>query len=766
MQTPLTARRAALLLLAGALAVACGDDSSETQNDRRPTAVIDAPLGTQTWAAGDLIEFSGHATDNEDGTIPGSSLTWWAELHHDAHTHPFMPEQSGSSGNVTLPTVGEVSPNVWYRFYLRAVDAAGNSDTTYVEIFPRKADLTVTASGSGRQITLDGQPHNAPWTVQSVVGMHRTIGAPTPQVAIDSTWSFTAWSDAGAAEHTIVMPETDTAFTASFTGTGPGNTPPTVTLTGPAADTSMAANNVITLRATAADADGTVLAVDFRDGTTVIGTDSTSPYSYAWTPAINGGHVITARATDDDGSFTISGSRTVTVNGGSGSDTQAPTIAWVTPDEGDQGETGSVNLQANATDNVGVVGVEFRLDGITLTEDLAVPYSYTLPSTSSYATGSHFFQVRSRDAAGNTSAWAVRHVTFGGSVDLPPIFSRAQVGSNVAGQATAMAFAPDGRIFVAQQGGQLRVIKNGALLAKPFVTLPVDQQGERGLLGIAFDPSYASNRFVYVYYTATTPTIHNRVSRFTASQVNQDTAATNSELQILNLPALGATNHNGGAIHFGPGGKLFVAVGENAQQSNAQSMSTRLGKILRINSDGTIPTDNPFYNSAPAPDSNRAIWALGVRNPFTFAFQPGTNRMHINDVGESTWEEVNLGAAGANFGWPNTEGPTSNPAYVSPLFAYSHSFRGDNASLLNGNVITGGVFYNPTTVMFPAQWLGGYFFADLGGGWIARMDVASGEAHTFATDLPTIDMLVANDGSLYTLSNGGSGWGVYRFTTP
>ncbi|MGB9155899.1 MAG: PQQ-dependent sugar dehydrogenase, partial [Chthoniobacterales bacterium] len=182
-----------------------------------------------------------------------------------------------------------------------------------------------------------------------------------------------------------------------------------------------------------------------------------------------------------------------------------------------------------------------------------------------------------------------------------------------------MEFAPDGRLFVCLQTGQVRVIKNGSLLATPFLSLSVDSSGERGLIGIAFDPNFTNNHYVYVYYTVPTSPIHNRVSRFTAAG---DVAASGSEVVILNLDNLsGATNHNGGGLHFGSDGKLYIGVGENANGANAQTLSNLLGKVLRINSDGSIPTDNPFYNSASG--NNRAIWALGLRNPFTFAFQPG-----------------------------------------------------------------------------------------------------------------------------------------------
>ncbi|MEK6333338.1 MAG: PQQ-dependent sugar dehydrogenase [Acidobacteriota bacterium] len=310
---------------------------------------------------------------------------------------------------------------------------------------------------------------------------------------------------------------------------------------------------------------------------------------------------------------------------------------------------------------------------------------------------------------------------------------------------TAMEFAPDGRLFVCLQGGQLRVIKNGSLLATPFVSLTVDSAGERGLLGVTFDPNFPVNNFVYVYYTVPGSPAHNRVSRFTASG---DVAAAGSEFVLLNLNDLSsAGNHNGGAIHFGPDGKLYIAVGENANGPNSQTLSNLLGKILRINSDGTIPTDNPFFNTAGA---RKEIWALGLRNPFTFAFKPGTTRMFINDVGQSNWEEINDGIAGSNYGWPTTEGPTSDPNFRSPLFSYGH---GTNNT--QGCAITGGAFYNPTTVQFPSGYVGKYFFADYCTSWIRVLDPSNNTAADFALSASNpVDLKVANDGSLYYLSIG------------
>src|SRR6185436_2122024 len=346
--------------------------------------------------------------------------------------------------------------------------------------------------------------------------------------------------------------------------------------------------------------------------------------------------------------------------------------------------------------------------------------------------------------------------SFATAATVPAGFTDSIVAGGLTNP-TAMAFAPDGRVFVCEQGGTLRVIKNGVLLPTPFLTVTVDSNGERGLLGVAFDPNFVSNQLVYVYYTATTPTLHNRISRFTAAG---DVAMAGSETIVIDLPNLStATNHNGGAIHFGPDGTLFVAVGENANGANAQTLSTRLGKILRITSTGAIPTDNPFFNQATG--DNRSIWALGVRNPFTFSFQAGVGRMFINDVGENTWEEINDGIAGSNYGWPTCEGFCNppNPSFRDPIFAYAND--------ANTCAITGGAFYNPQVTQFPSNFVGNYFFADFCGGWIRRLDPSMGNAVTdFATAISSpVDLKVSADGFLYYLARGSGSINRIGFTT-
>ena len=338
---------------------------------------------------------------------------------------------------------------------------------------------------------------------------------------------------------------------------------------------------------------------------------------------------------------------------------------------------------------------------------------------------------------------------------LPAGFTESVVASSLSSP-TAMDFAPDGRLFVCQQAGQLRVIKNDTLLANPFLTVTPDFTGERGLLGVAFDPDFVNNQWIYIYYTVPGSPAHNRVSRFTASG---DAAVAGSETVILELDDLStASNHNGGAIHFGPDGRLYVAVGENANSANAQTLANRLGKMLRINADGSIPSDNPF--SSTAVGVNRAIWALGLRNPFTFAIQPGTGRMFINDVGQSTWEEIDDGVAGANYGWPSCEGACSppDPKFRDPIYQYSH---GPECA------IVGGAFYNPPVSQFPQEYAGVYFFADLCGAWIRKLDPArTDQVTTFATGLSSpVDLKVSSDGSLYYLDRGRSSVYRVRFTS-
>lgn len=326
---------------------------------------------------------------------------------------------------------------------------------------------------------------------------------------------------------------------------------------------------------------------------------------------------------------------------------------------------------------------------------------------------------------------------------------------------TAMAFAPDGRLFVASQGGTVTIVQtNGA--ASPELTIPVNNNGERGLIGLAVSPTFDADHHLFLYYTerpAGQPgdysgQTHNRISRFT---VNGDTIDAASEQLILRLETVTATNHNGGGMAFGPDGKLYVGVGENANSSNAQSTANRLGKVLRLRPDGTIPNDNPtsIAGIGATGGNNRAIFAAGLRNPFTLAFDPQTGALAVNDVGARSFEEIDLAVKGKNYGWADTEGffdAGDFPNYTNPIYSYS---RGEGET--TGKTIAGGAFYRSSAAdAFPDALDGKYFFGDFGSGWINYIDPNAPPdldgATPFARDTPGIvDIDVGPDGALYYL---------------
>jgi glucose/arabinose dehydrogenase len=340
------------------------------------------------------------------------------------------------------------------------------------------------------------------------------------------------------------------------------------------------------------------------------------------------------------------------------------------------------------------------------------------------------------------------------SQTYPADFAQSLVVNGISSP-TVMAFAPDGRIFVAQQNGHLRVIKDGALLPTSFVQLTVNSTGERGLIGIALDPDFSANQFIYLYYTVPVTPAHNRVSRFTA---DGDVALSGSESIILELDALStATNHNGGALAFGPDEKLYIAVGDNANGANAQNLTTYHGKILRINKDGTAPNDNPYFSEPN--EKQKRVWSHGLRNPYTISFQPETGKFFVNDVGQVTWEEINDATqSGRNFGWPTTEGNFNSVAYpdfTNPVYTYQHG-SGDGV----GCAITGGTFFSPSSTNYPSTYYGKYFFLDYCNRWINYINPTESPAVRvpFATNIsgsPVI-MDVGIDGNLYYLSRGNS----------
>jgi glucose/arabinose dehydrogenase len=348
-----------------------------------------------------------------------------------------------------------------------------------------------------------------------------------------------------------------------------------------------------------------------------------------------------------------------------------------------------------------------------------------------------------------------------------------------------VTFAPDGRLFVWEKQGVVRVVKNGTLLPRPFVDLlgSVNHSHDRGLLGLALDPGFEENGHVYLLYpyeegadpedpgpkTA-------RLTRVTADPADPDVALAGSEIVILGslgtppcsayaadadcIPSDGKS-HTIGSLHFASDGKLFVSVGDGASYDGtdvlalrAQDLGSYAGKLLRINPDGSAPGDNPFDDGTNSIRSR--VYAYGIRNAYRFALD-ASGEPYLGNVGWYSYESI-LRGRGANFGWPCFEGDRPQSGYqnafqacrdlpfsavTSPLYYYGH---GEGVSVIGGPVYT--------KTAYPAAYRGNYFFADFGMGWIRRL-VLSGsgdvqDVRTFATGFEGIVHLeLGPDGYLY-----------------
>ena len=280
--------------------------------------------------------------------------------------------------------------------------------------------------------------------------------------------------------------------------------------------------------------------------------------------------------------------------------------------------------------------------------------------------------------------------TISVSGDVPPGgFTVSTVVSGL-NQPTDFRLLPDGRILFAEKGGAIKVAnKDGQLRSTPLIALPTTTDWARGLAAIEVDPHYQDNGYIYVSYVRADN--YERLSRLTVTDPTADvlTIDPDSEVVLVQGTEPAGDDHHGGGLSFGPDGKLYWSVGDNTcctviDDKNAQSLSNIYGKVLRLNPDGTAPTDNPFYDGA-GPNYD-GIYATGFRNPFRLTFTPD-GQLLVVDVGQSTWEEVNLVTRGANYGWPNAEGPcngigtpscsTPSPD-ANPIYAYRHTSGGSS----------------------------------------------------------------------------------------
>jgi hypothetical protein len=186
-------------------------------SDKPPVGQIITPAQGTTYFGGMTVNYSGSASDPEDGASPGSAFTWQVNFHHASHMHPFVAARTGSkSGTFTIPDRGETASNVFYRIILKVVDSAGLTHTVTRDIQPRKVNMSFSTNPAGLKIALDGQSRVTPFTVTGVVGIKRTIAAPSPQGLNGSSYIFQTWTDGGARSHEISTPSTSTNYTARF----------------------------------------------------------------------------------------------------------------------------------------------------------------------------------------------------------------------------------------------------------------------------------------------------------------------------------------------------------------------------------------------------------------------------------------------------------------------------------------------------------------------------------------------------------------------
>ncbi len=286
----------------------------------------------------------------------------------------------------------------------------------------------------------------------------------------------------------------------------------------------------------------------------------------------------------------------------------------------------------------------------------------------------------------------------------------------------------DSRLFVVEQGGRIKIVANGQVLPTPFldVSAIVASGGERGLLSVAFHPDYAANGYFYVNYTDQSG--DTQVARYTVSG-NPDVADPQSAKQILSVSQPFA-NHNGGLVTFGPDGMLYVGMGDGGSAGDpldhGQNKGTLLGALLRIDVDGgdpyAIPPDNPFVDQQGA---RGEIWAYGLRNPWRFSFDAPEGLLYIADVGQNSWEEVNVEQAtspGLNYGWRLMEGthcfnPPADcvqPDLELPVLEYDHA---------EGCSVTGGYVYRGSSL---PDLQGHYFYADFCAGWVRSARLGEG----------------------------------------
>ncbi len=336
-----------------------------------------------------------------------------------------------------------------------------------------------------------------------------------------------------------------------------------------------------------------------------------------------------------------------------------------------------------------------------------------------------------------------------------------EVASGLSAPVALTTPAGDPRLFIVEQSGRIRIVKDGALLATPFLDIRdrVRDGGEQGLLGLAFHPDYDSNGHFYVNYTDNGGAT--RVARFTTRADDPDRGDPGSERLILSVPQPFG-NHNGGHLAFGPDGMLWIGMGDGGSAGDpgneGQDRNSLLGALLRLDVDGSdpyrVPPDNPYVGGG----GRGEIWATGLRNPWRWSFDRSSGLLYLADVGQNRWEEVNVvpaSRAGVNYGWRTMEGPDCfNPSSGCnrdglhlPVLSYGHD---------QGCSVTGGVVYRGAAI--PGL-VGHYLYSDFCGGWIRSFrlegDTAADREERFTNLGNVVSFGEDRDGEVYVLTSGG-----------
>lgn len=307
----------------------------------------------------------------------------------------------------------------------------------------------------------------------------------------------------------------------------------------------------------------------------------------------------------------------------------------------------------------------------------------------------------------------------------------------------ALAFAPDGRLFFTERTGRVRVIEGGAVAKEPVAVIDVASVGEAGLLGLALDPDFERNHYLYVYHTYRTRSLslRNRVVRM----VEKDGAAAEAKVILDDIPA--GVIHSGGRIAFGPDGKLYITTGDTSDGQLAQDRKSLAGKILRLNADGSIPRDNPF------PDS--PIYTLGHRNPQGLAWHPSTGQLFSTEHGPVGNDEVNIIEKGANYGWPEVQSMARREEYRDPLYVFTPAVAPSGAAFFAGK---------------ESPWNGSLFIATLQGRRLVRMTLEAPDYQEVVAVEDLLrdeisrwrDIVQGPDGWLYAATNNRDGRGSPR----